>query len=142
MKKLMIPVFVCATVAASGAFANCRSLDKYYPPGAIGSDPDSQACKNIDKLDQEIHREYKLREAHQKELAAREDRCTAGLGKLRIGMTEAEARPIIACVPLPKVNTDQTVNGVRKQVVLYFTETKAVGYLYFDNGILTAIQRR
>jgi hypothetical protein len=45
------------------------------------------------------------------------------LDKLRIGMTEAEAKPIIRCVPLPKVNTDETAAGVRKQVVLYFGET-------------------
>jgi hypothetical protein len=80
-------------------------------------------------------------EARQKESATRTDRCIAGLDKLRIGMTEAEVNPIIDCT-LFKVNTDQTVNHVRKQVVLYISPPKAIGYLYLDNAILTAIQRR
>jgi hypothetical protein len=100
-----------------------------------------QLARSLSKY-REIHQKHQLREAHQKELDAREDRCIAGLDKLRIGMTEAEAKPIISCVPLPKVNTDETVNGLSKQVVLYFTETKSAGYLYFYNGILTAVQRR
>jgi hypothetical protein len=69
------------------------------------------------------------------------NRCISGLDNLRIGMTEQEAKPIIACVPLPKVNTTETTGGMRKQVVLYFDETWVVGYLYFEDGRLVAIQR-
>jgi hypothetical protein len=120
------------------ALANCRSLEGYYPPSSTGSDPNSESCKKLDEID----RETKERIAEQHKASDRQWSCIAGLHRLRIGMTEEEARPIISCVPLPKVNTDRTINGVRKQVVLYFNGLSFVaGYLYFDNGILIAIQR-
>jgi hypothetical protein len=72
----------------------------------------------------------------------RRHRCISDLDKLRIGMTETETRPITKCIPLIGVNTTQTTGGVRKQVVLHMDETWTVGYLYFEDGRLAAIQRR
>jgi hypothetical protein len=85
--------------------------------------------------------DLKKRFAEWRAADARADRCVAGLDKLHVGMTEVETRPIISCVPLPKVNTTETASGLHKQVVLYMGESSVAGYLYFENGRIVAIQR-
>jgi hypothetical protein len=96
------------------------------------------------EFEAKLERERAERDAQfKKDLAARNERmnrCLSDLDKLRIGMTEQEVKPIIACT-LPEVNTTETAAGIRKQVVLHVTETWVVGYLYFEDGRLVAFQR-
>ena len=66
------------------------------------------------------------------EVMAEEAKCAAG--KPKIGMTKAEAFKTW-CEPWT-VNTTETAGGTREQWVY-----KDRGYLYFENGVLVAIQR-
>jgi len=72
--------------------------------------------------------------------------CRGGSGEPAIGMTEVQAVATAWCVPV-EMNETITAGHTRRQYV-YLAEylgrnwgSGRVGYLYFDNGILVAIQR-
>jgi hypothetical protein len=116
----------------------------FFPSSWNVEDPKVSLAKFHAKIDAEmaaIDARFAKQRTETKAAQERRGRCISGLEKLRIGMTDAEARPIIDCVPLPKINSTETASGVRKQVVLYFDESWTVGYLYFEGGRLVGIQR-
>jgi len=65
------------------------------------------------------------------------DNC--GKGPARIGMTAAEVIHTDWCYP-DKKNTTETEGHLREQWIYQEREIGPKGYLYFDNGRLTAIQ--
>ena len=78
--------------------------------------------------------------------------CAAKIDTLRIGMSRKEATAVVACkpnhpkMPMVQVNTDETAGSVHEQWVLHYGDPddpiNTFAYLYFDNGTLTAIQKR
>jgi hypothetical protein len=90
---------------------------EYLPPVVSWADRAGLSRKELERGMAQIKAEY----------------CTGGIS-LRIGMSEDEATRAW-CFP-DHVNTTQTARGTHEQWV--YSER---GYLYFDNGRLTAIQR-
>jgi hypothetical protein len=78
------------------------------------------------------------REARKKERG----RCIADVNKLRIGMSETDVAPMTHCL-FASVNTTETAAGTRKQIVFYGDyPTWVVAYIYIEDGLIVAIQRR
>jgi hypothetical protein len=61
-------------------------------------------------------------------------------GKLQIGMLKDEVRAAW-CMPW-SINTTETAKGIVSEQWVYESPPYTIGYLYFENGRLVAIQRR
>jgi hypothetical protein len=61
-------------------------------------------------------------------------------GKLQIGMLKDEVRAAW-CMPW-SINTTETAKGIVSEQWVYEDPPYTIGYLYFQNGRLVAIQRR
>ena len=65
---------------------------------------------------------------------------SCGKGPARIGMTTSEAIHTDWCFP-DKIDTTEIAGHVHEQWIYQNSHDSTRGYLYFDNGRLTAIQK-
>jgi hypothetical protein len=127
------------------AYAQIRADDgttgllRFSDPDTEWETEDSQA-RELRELNERLARFRAESDARLKKSLAeinanseRERKCAAG--KPVIGMSKTEALKVW-CEP-SNVNTTETAGGTREQWVF-----KDRGYLYFENGVLVAIQRR
>lgn len=108
----------------------------------------SEMREKLEKEDEERRQklEKRLEEKRQRENEAleRREKACAAIGvtpttPLRIGMTKQQVSCVTRYEKPTKINTTQTAAGLSEQVI--YEKGWGTEYLYFDNGVLTTIQK-
>jgi hypothetical protein len=151
-------ILLAAPAFAQRADDGAKGCEVYYgPSGFLTLHPDR--AKDVDRLRAECRAAYAAAAKEALNHACYQNEIEAQLDSLLVGMTDKEARDKLACFfhdGLPRhrtigmppfnikvpVNTTVTANVIHEQWVVAGGENeKTLGYLYFENGRLVAIQR-
>jgi hypothetical protein len=165
MRLKQSPAILAATVAAicssaarsdpaSDAYAkayaqemkSCLDIEAHverlggFLPGSRTNDPEKiEGCRMRARRWAQIQLESQIK-------SDKFAKCLAWLDYLYIGMPEAAVSAVASwrgkCSPMSHFNNTVTALGTRKQLVIQENEAIVIGYLYFENDKLVAIQLR